>query len=452
MTFRSPLLQAYPTRRGRVLNTHRRRALWVSIACFAIGIPSAMVAMRLPPVQGWGYPLYWLHDHLYLPLQGQLFTRFLPYSIAAWILIAVGLCGLLFSVLTGLSPLHALHLKLLELTLASRRARPLLLAASVRLLRFGVNAAMMAEVCDSMRRRSSARSETPESTDEELALCRFLCELTLRCDLPDAFQLRAALAIQETLEKRLPQRQCPPALVQLLERLPILLKRLTRPDSTNPYSHENSGQPFGAAAFAADLLRVARAHHPQLPAAVWSPRDTRNELVWTSQLALANDQRRAALDQLRHTIEDRQLRQRPGSLPSLPFEHAPLADLPWWGRWYFSLVMTQSLLEGCPDSALRQLDTLEALRLTLALVPSDEEAAPPESRLGALLGDLPLPRHWRCLASWAENDLNRSREQLASSTLQREGVLRGDEFDLLQERMWALQHAAGPDQLPTEGT
>lgn len=433
-----------------ILNTHRRRALWVSIIGFAIGIPSAMVALRLPPVEGWGYPLYWLHDHLYLPLQGHLFTRFLPYSIAAWILIAAVAIGLLFTFLTGQSPLHALHLKLLEQVVARRGARPLLLTASVRLQRFGASVVMMAEVCDSLRRRIAAQSLAPDPTGEELALCRFFCELTLRCNLPNAYLLRAALAVQETLEIRQPQRLCPNQLAQLLEHLPTLLRRLTKPGGDHPYGEESGAQPFSANALATDLLRVARAHHPNLPAAIWDQRATRSDLAWTSELALINDQRRAALDQLRHAVEDRLLRLRPSGMPALPFEHAPLADLPFLGRWYFSLVMTQSLVEGRPDAALRHLDTLEALRLTLALLPPPEHEPTPEPRLETFLGDLPLPRHWRYLATWAETDLNRNREQFASSTLHREGVLRGDEFELLQDRLWALQHAAGPDQLLSE--
>ncbi len=450
MSFRSPLLQAYPTRRGRVLTTHRRRALLVSIAGFILGIPTAMVALRLPPVDGWGYPLYWLHDHLYLPLEGQLFTRFLPYSIAAWIIIAAVALGLLFTYLTGQSLVHALHLNLLEFCLRQRGLRPALLASAKRMRHIGPGSVMMAEVCDNLRRRASASSRSPtKPPDEVLALCLFLCELTLDCALPHHYLLRAALAVQETLEHYTPQPSCPAELVQLLQRLPRLLKRLMQRDEDNPYADDPTELPFAVAAFAQDLLVVASIHMPALTAPSGKRRSPeRAGTPLLRQLALANDRRRTALDALRLAIEDRQLRLRPTPLPPLPLTSAPLSDLPWWGRWHFSLVMSQARLERRPESALRQVDTLEALRLTLALLPDEAEEDLAPERLLALLGELPQPHHWRLLAEWTDVGLSRSRDQFASSSLQRDGVLRGDEFDLLQERSWALRHAAGPDQLP----
>ncbi|CAM2066086.1 hypothetical protein SCOR_11960 [Sulfidibacter corallicola] len=80
-----------------------RRAKWLGLLLLVVAIPTALVGLRILPVDGPAYGLYWLHDHLYLPIKGHTFTRFFPWSLVWWSAIAVGLFASLIAFVTRAS-------------------------------------------------------------------------------------------------------------------------------------------------------------------------------------------------------------------------------------------------------------------------------------------------------------------------------------------------------------
>lgn len=79
--FRSPLIDELPPESpGRSARSVRRRRLAVVLALAAAVLPAAAVGRRWLSPEGPGRPLFWLHDAVYLPLKGYLFTWLFPLS------------------------------------------------------------------------------------------------------------------------------------------------------------------------------------------------------------------------------------------------------------------------------------------------------------------------------------------------------------------------------------
>lgn len=98
--FRSPLLEALPPAPpGRDRRALRRRRLAVVLVVAAAVLAAVAVGTRRLSLRGPGLILYRLHDEVFLPLKGYLFTRLFPVS---WIYVLAGLTLLLFG-LTALA-------------------------------------------------------------------------------------------------------------------------------------------------------------------------------------------------------------------------------------------------------------------------------------------------------------------------------------------------------------
>lgn len=112
---RSPLLHRMP---GRYRRTTRTRLLlrWVLVLAiiFVVLLVVLLIQRRLLPADSSGRLLYQLHDDLFLPLRGHLYTRWLPLSAIVWG-IGLTILGLnLLSWLFGGSLIRAPHLWLLR--------------------------------------------------------------------------------------------------------------------------------------------------------------------------------------------------------------------------------------------------------------------------------------------------------------------------------------------------
>lgn len=90
--FRSPFLKALPsglaTLSGQVL---ARRWGWFAGVVLALGLLVTAVSRRAFAVDGPMRWLYWLHDHLFLPIKGFTWSLLYPYSLLWWGLLAIAL-------------------------------------------------------------------------------------------------------------------------------------------------------------------------------------------------------------------------------------------------------------------------------------------------------------------------------------------------------------------------
>lgn len=468
MTFRSPLLQSYPTHEDpQRLEQMRRRGFWVSVLGFLIGIPTAMVWLRLPPKDGWGYWLYWLHDTLFLTVKGYSYTHFYPYSMLCWLLASLLLLFWLTFFLTNQSLLRPLHLFLLYHLLAVDFMRGPMLASVRYLTRFRILPGLLEVVADHRRTclldRLIATPNSTETARELATITLFQLELlALPGGGDDSHAVRAALAFEEVF---LPLRA---SLGGEGRQLLSLLARQLR--ALAPKLNACQGLPalqaldpdeqcFSPTAFCLDLLYLACLGDAAVAKSL--PHSPRTDLpvadlehLAARRLAETSNLRRAALDQLRFSLEGRHLhfRHGTGSGFSGPLSQPEASELGLWGRLGLGLAVDCAWLDREPGGALTYFDSIEALRLALALpsVESEPEQGGHHRILHPLLGRLPLRRHYRQCSQLAKTVLDQRKTLWKQSHLDRDGYLLASDFDMEQDRIWDLTQAHGPDMSPGE--
>ncbi|MEX0969940.1 MAG: hypothetical protein WD046_05775 [Paracoccaceae bacterium] len=114
----APQANLHPTRSALRLATMRSpgrkrryalRLLWVATAFGLLGGLVWLVHSRLFAPDGAIRPLYWLHDNIYLPLYGRMWTALFPYAMLWLIPLLLLIALLLWEYLLPRSPLRALH-------------------------------------------------------------------------------------------------------------------------------------------------------------------------------------------------------------------------------------------------------------------------------------------------------------------------------------------------------
>jgi len=123
---RSDLRQAALGHRPR----KRRYLLRLALVMVVIGLAAllgAAVATRYFPTTGLFWPVYWLHDHLYLPLKGRIWTALFPYALVWLVPLAVVVLIVLAEFLLPFSPTAASHRWVLRGLAAHSGGRQLLM-------------------------------------------------------------------------------------------------------------------------------------------------------------------------------------------------------------------------------------------------------------------------------------------------------------------------------------
>ena len=100
MDFRSPYLSTIPRRKDALPFQEIGIRLMMTIAFFMVlfALGSVIVSGLLP---GSGLGLYWLHDHVFLPVKGVSFTQFYPWSLLWWGIPALALIWRVLVWVTG---------------------------------------------------------------------------------------------------------------------------------------------------------------------------------------------------------------------------------------------------------------------------------------------------------------------------------------------------------------
>lgn len=135
---RSIRLQSRPSRRlGLPGDVVRRRLLTLLTVLVTVLAAVVVVRLRLLSSQGVGYGLYWLHDHLYLPLIGYGVRLFWPWSLIGWGVAAVFLLVWLAQYLSAPTLLQRPRMALTTHLLARRRYHGLVVRSAAFLARRG---------------------------------------------------------------------------------------------------------------------------------------------------------------------------------------------------------------------------------------------------------------------------------------------------------------------------
>jgi len=141
--FRSPLLRVLPKDRQAGAAQRAARRLFISVVVLiVVGGLSFLVRERVLPI-GPFYWLYWFHDAIYLKLKGNLFTQYLPWSLA-WL----GVIGSLVLVgwwtfVIGKSPLQEPHAYLVRWAARNTSLHPVMIGMAELFKRMGLDMAMM---------------------------------------------------------------------------------------------------------------------------------------------------------------------------------------------------------------------------------------------------------------------------------------------------------------------
>ncbi len=115
-----------------------RRRLLALLAMLVILLAAVVIIrLQLLPVQGLGYGLYWLHDHLYLPLVGYGLRLFWPWSLIGWGIAAAFLFVWLAQYLSAPTLLQRPRMALTTHILARRRYHSLVVGTAGFLARRG---------------------------------------------------------------------------------------------------------------------------------------------------------------------------------------------------------------------------------------------------------------------------------------------------------------------------
>jgi len=108
------LLKAWPVQTKPARSRFVKRLAWVVSLFIALAVPVFLVASRLLQPRGIGKWLYWVHDHIYLPIVGYTYTLFYPYSISWWGMMATLLVLSLIAFLSMKPMIKGLHVYVLR--------------------------------------------------------------------------------------------------------------------------------------------------------------------------------------------------------------------------------------------------------------------------------------------------------------------------------------------------
>jgi len=185
ISFRSPFLQATTTQsRENRSEVKRRRLFGTTLALFLIGIPVLCVLLEWLPTHGVGYPLYWVHDHVFLPLKGWTFHRFAPASTIWWTLALLFAITWLIFFLVDESLILSPHRDLMLFALAREQFHGPLLRSASWLARRGVRPGLLRSAIDyRVARLADAAARDPGKRTRLATAVSFQAEIYL---LPDA--------------------------------------------------------------------------------------------------------------------------------------------------------------------------------------------------------------------------------------------------------------------------
>ncbi|MCW2243159.1 hypothetical protein [Azospirillum canadense] len=334
---------------------------------------------------GPGYAAYWLHDAVYLPLKGHLWTWGLPYSLVPWTVLATLLVTGALGFLSGRPLLRGAHAALTRLALTRPWGAGLLdrwhaLTASTPMRARHLELIVERERVDLLEAFDGVPGEPPHlALVARLATATALSTaLRLRCDDGPSSRMAVAADLLETVMRveRAATTSSARDARAAVDRLSGLLDECLARDEAQP-----ADGAFSAPALANEARTVAR-----LIRARWTS-GQRSAPVALRPLAAAVAERSGRLNALRAVVE-RRLRGHGGDATAIP------PPPPACGRLAALIALATAREADEPDVALAYLDSVSGVDFARgAGLPAEAEAF-----ANAWLAEAPDQPHWRLAA------------------------------------------------------
>ncbi len=458
--FRDPLLRRFQsvTARDRGRTLAQRLGLVGAVAGVAV-LLTLVVVLRLLPRDGLGYPLYWLHDYIYLPIKGYTVTRRFPYSLVGWgtagLLFAAWLASVVIFFLTGRSPLQDLYSALARHAVRQPVTHGAIIVGTRLLRHFRLRSTVLLAFVEQERARALL-ALSPRAWS-----CRRLRQITdlwlglflMSASKPADWVRAAAEWSQAFLAARIYDDE------DSAWELARSVWRVAMP--LLPTGIIQMPPLFGPLAAALDVLSIAYAIDPEVPAR--APGSVMASHVDISPASLAPDRlvsrieaRRATITQLvlllerslRRTWKDRDW----AELSSLDIGQSEpdRKVLPHIGRILVDTALAAAVGQKSPDLALGTIEYLDALALAVAAIPPgsphNNEQAVEAAR--QIVVDAPRPGHYQAAAilvqarldEWQRRFVEAQRGHLAPSA-GRAGI----GLAKMHAEWWQVASGPGPD-------
>ena len=470
MDFNSPLLKAMPQqvkrRPGRTLLLVLTVLFWIAL----IAVPIALVTFHTLPNTGVGHTLYWVHDHIFLPIKGYTYTLFFPLGLVFW---GPVLFMIILWVVSYLSPnpiFKGLQIYLTRKAVQRRLFHPLLVKTSGKLKKWRMRSELLKEVTAEQRKKAFNRLSALPLTEVDRGTITSAVRLTQLYNrlitLPPSRpsdHLEAAVYWEEIYMRLRPRlTNGASAGGEWLERLTvewaacidgIIVPLLQYKTHQRLEAAKEKKGGFDTLTLAVDLLYLASLKNNEMVGYILGPKIPleKRKKVTARRLAASTASRRSFLDRNRSRLESRSPLLRSDILTAHP------ADLPFTGRLSLLIALDLAAFSGSPGIGLGFLESIETLDFVLHLrhldfQPSKEKLPtgqdPYHQKLKGLINGLPRPADYRFCAEQVEVETNKRKEiwqQSQQFSPGKDGLIRPGDFQLADTRVRALYHAAGPE-------
>jgi len=382
----SPLLKKLPepAPSHRTKKRFTLRLSIIAIISAVIGFSWFVIYYRALPEKGAGFPFYWIHDHIFLPLKGYTYSLFYPYSISWWGMITTLIILWIIGFLAFVSFFKEPHIFILRKMVRRINKHSILLNSCKLLNKWKFHPVLVKEITSLERKRTSnSLLDTAISKNDYSKDILPLERLTKLTHLQTTLMLLPPYNLHENLE----------ALVtwhQTFLQIGIRLRK--KPDSTElnsltqwmakdleeiisplfPFKNKESAdviqkiQPsFTNDSIMLDLLLLASLNNKPLIGLLMDFPEEPNipfpkvKHIITSHLVYSTGKRLEILDKLRHYLEineniesflpsendDKQVIAFLHSLAlSIAVDTAALAEQPSLGRAYIEMIETLDFL------------------------------------------------------------------------------------------------------------
>lgn len=441
--FHSPLLRPLPQveKIGRAQRLAWRRPLLTILFALFLGI---FFILWLQPFgrTGPGWPLYWLHDYVYLPIKGYTFTLYHPQSWIWWGIIFTLILLWVGSFALDRSFILWWHVPWLKTAIN----QPLLAAVLVSAARFlnrsflrrlGFRSRLLASMVEKERRlalNQLRQKASPNQIKTAVHLTKLLIELYLLDEKPERLHyLKSAVCWHETclqldVQNRRYGVDVTGGQTELGEIFPSVIKPLTHLDDRTYFARVDEPAGFDYHGLLIELVYLARV--------VFKGEDVLGKLPKFETGASPEAWLVEAVDRRRFLLYEahRQLLQSSsiGATPlTLLTDQSPLAL--FIGQLAMSLAMHITLLTESPETGLAYLEAVEATNLTLQWTDSGDDLL---QQLSALSYQLPTTEHYQWIAWLGDKKRRQLQTEVEINNLVggEKPLLRQSDLDMAEER------------------
>ncbi len=474
---RTPLLQEMPGGPADApMGKRIKRLTLVLILLLLVGAPIFIITTGILPRDGAGYPFYWFHDHVFLPIKGYTYTLFYPFSLSWWGPAATILAVWFLAYLARIPLTRDPHSHILR-HIVRRRSKHRVLLNSTRIMRkWGFGVLLLQEIVHQERQKAMLRltAEPFQLTEEEtVSGLLHLTELHINLLLTGKPKLENYIEAAPVWYQTYMQIRCRrhhmkaeylnTAATHLAELAPrVLLPLLNFEDEGLLQKVAETPAAFDMESIVLDLLYLAALHNPspalKLPGIGTDEMEHPAGLqkVVAFRMARSVSSRHGEVDRSRGMLErfragelgfDALLQDQPGAYLPLLRDNSP--HFPLWGRIALWMVLDYAALIESSAPALGFIESLESLDFEFNCLPRgawDPANDGHPDHLSHPFKHLPHPEDFRWCAHLAQLELDLREAAWKEFDALETNPVNPQDMHLARTRVRSLYHAAGPNE------